>query len=241
MNKPMLYRGPWPQNVSKMAKYAVKSFSGKWQVAVTCDLGGGLRHIAVESGDAGIADQVNRIKKTIVGQEGGAFYINEHHHLIVPVAEDGSSHYYEAGKVNPDFTFNFEGNRLTTKPVNSDGMPLSPGDSWVGPRPGIPYKLAAGGNDIYYETPALTDEDPPTARRGVIKKVMLSAVLNNKNAVARSVETIYNIRGHQGGRFYVNEHKAIFTPVDKGDGNGLDYIYCGQVDILSWFPEPPLT
>jgi hypothetical protein len=36
----------------------------------------------------------------------------------------------------------------------------------------------------------------------------------------------------------VNEHGAIFTPVSAGDGNGLDYVYCGQIDRTAWFPEP---
>jgi energy-coupling factor transporter ATP-binding protein EcfA2 len=26
--------------------------------------------------------------------------------------------------------------------------------------------------------------------------------------------------------------------LDKGDGNGLNYVYCGQVDLTAWFPEP---
>ena len=51
---------------------------------------------------------------------------------------------------------------------------------------------------------------------------------------------ISNVRGHQGGRFYVNEHGAIFTPVDGEDGNGIDYVYCGQVNPVAWSPEPRL-
>jgi len=49
-----------------------------------------------------------------------------------------------------------------------------------------------------------------------------------------------NEYGHQGGRFYVNEHGAMFTPVGSGDGNGLDYIYCGNIERSAWFPEPPV-
>ncbi len=241
MEKPILYRGQWPRNVNKTAKYAVRNIEGRLRVTVICDLEDGLRFLAVESGDIGIADQVNKVKRAITGQDGGQFYINEYQHLIVPVTESSSSYYYEAGKVNTDFIFEFEGKRLTTKPIDLNGTPLSPGDLWVGPRPGIPYVLSAGGNDIYYETPALTNEDPPKVRAGVTQRVNLSKKLQDKKVVARTVDAIYKIRGSQGGRFYVNEHKAIFTPVDKGDGNGLDYIYCGQVDTLAWFPEPPLA
>lgn len=56
----------------------------------------------------------------------------------------------------------------------------------------------------------------------------------------RAVRPIADVRGHQGGRFYVNEHGAVFTPVGAGDGNGLDYLYCGQIDREAWFPEPPV-
>jgi len=52
---------------------------------------------------------------------------------------------------------------------------------------------------------------------------------------------VSDIRGHQGGRFYVNEHGAIFTPVAAGDGNGLDFVYCGKIDRTAWFPEPPIA
>ena len=30
----------------------------------------------------------------------------------------------------------------------------------------------------------------------------------------------------------------MFSPVSAGDGNGIDYIYCGQIDKTAWFPEP---
>lgn len=238
---PELYRGQWPQNVNKTAKYAVKIVDGNWKVTVRYDLGEGLIFLAVESADTEIADRVNQIKRAVDGQEGGVFYINEYQHLIVPVARDGSSHYYGGGKVSPYFVFEFEGKQLTSKPVDLNGTPLNPGDTWIGPRPGIPYVLAAGGKDIYFDTPALTQSNPPSVRQGVTRKVQLSKAINDASAVTRAVRPIWDVRGHQGGRFYVNEHKAIFTPVDIGDGNGLNYIYCGQVESDNWFPEPPLV
>jgi hypothetical protein len=33
---------------------------------------------------------------------------------------------------------------------------------------------------------------------------------------------------------------AVATPSTAGDGNGLDYVYCGQIDRQVWFPEPPV-
>jgi hypothetical protein len=140
--------------------------------------------------------------------------------------------------VKADFVFEFEGRNLTSKPVNRDGLSLRPGDSWDGPRPGIPYVLAAGGQDIYFESPALTDGKPPEIREGVTRKVHLSKVLKDKEAVSRAIAPVLQIRGHHGGRFYVNERQAIFSPVDSRDGNGLNYVYCGQINLTAWFPEP---
>lgn len=242
MNTLTLYRGVWPQNVSKLAKYAVRFVEGDWKVTVLYDAGDGLRYLAVEGGAPDIATRVNSVKTALSDQPGGAFYVNEYRHILVPVTADASSrvgsHYYMAGRLDTDFRFEFEGQPLTAKPVNPDGTPLSRKDRWVGPRPGIPYVLAAGGCDIYYETPALTDGDPPTIRPSMTRRVQLSKVIVDKSLIETATWPISSVRGHRGGRFYVNEHRATFTPVDSGDGNGIDYIYCGTVNPSAWFPEP---
>lgn len=242
MSRPMLYRGVWPQNVSKLAKYAVRSIDGDWRITVLYEAGEGLRYLAVEGGDKKLVDFINSVKTALGEKPGGAFYVNEYGHLIVPVTGDpasgANSHYYFGSCVKGEFRFEFEGQRLTSRPVKPDGTSLVPGDSWLGPRPGIPYVLAAGGGDIYYETPALTDSDPPSVRPMMTRRVQLSKVLSNKALLARAVKPIADIRGHSGGRFYVNEHGAIFTPVNSGDGNGIDYVFCGQIEPYAWFPEP---
>lgn len=244
MNTPILYRGVWPQNVSKLAKYAVRFVDGGWKITVLYEAGEGLRYLAVEGAEADLVQRINAVKTTLRDQSGGAFYVNEFRHVLVPVADASASglgsHYYYAGQLEADLSFEFEGAPLTTKPVRPDGTPLNPGDRWVGPRPGIPYVLAAGGGDIYHESPALTEDDPARVRPSMTRRVQLSKVLGDKAAVARAVRPVASVRGHQGGRFYVNEHGAMFTPVGAGDGNGLDYIYCGQIDRAAWFPEPPV-
>lgn len=236
-----LYRGPWPQNVSKLAKYAVRFVDGEWKVTVLYDVGDGLKFLAVDGGGATIAKLVNAAKVAARDQPGGAFYVNEYRHIIVPVAappESGvNSAYYYAGRLETDLSFEFEGERLHTKPVDRHGNPLQRGAKWVGPRPGIPYKLAAGGDDIYYETPALTDTDPPAIRPNMTRKVMLSKVLANARAAAEAARTIEAVRSRAGGRFYVNEHGAIFTPVSGNEG-GIEYVFCGTIDPMRWFPEP---
>lgn len=245
MSAPNLYRGLWPQNVSKLAKYALRFLDGAWKITVLYEAGEGLRYLAVDGEGASLIQRINAVKTALRNQLGGAFYVNEFRHVLVPVADSSGSgfgsHYYSAGRLETDLTFEFEGARLTTKPVRPDGSSLAPGDRWLGPRPGIPYVLAAGGSDIYYESPALTDTEPPSVRLGMTRKVQLSKVLRDKSAVSRPVRLVASVRGHQGGRFYVNEHGAMFTPVGAGDGSGLDYIYCGQIERAAWFPEPRIS
>ena len=236
-----LYRGPWPNNVSKLAKYAVRFTDGEWKVTVLYDAGDGLRYLAVDGGGAAVAKQVNAVKSAVRDQPGGAFYVNEYRHILVPVAADPStglqSVYYFAGRFNGDFQFEFERSLLSTRPIDRDGRALKPGDTWIGPRPGIPYVLAAGAKDVYFETPALTDTDPPQIRAKVTRRVMLSKVLRDASVAAEAARKISAIRSHAGGRFYVNEHGAIFTPVTEA-GAGISYIYCGQLEMEKWFPEP---
>ncbi len=244
MSDPVLYRGPWPQNASKLAKYAVRFVNGQWRITVLYEAGEGLRYLAVEGGGERLIENINTVKARLQAQLGGAFYVNEYRHVLVPVGAHGetgaSSHYYYAGLLHDDFSFEYDGKPLLTKPVDASGKGLKPGTAWVGPRPGIPYVLAAGGGDIYYETPALSDTDPPRVMPMTKRRVRLSRVLSSKSAVREAVQPIAAIRGHQGGRFYANEHRAMFTPVAAGDGNGLDYVYCGQIDLAAWFPEPPI-
>jgi len=245
MNQPELYRGLWPQNVSRLAKYGVRFIDRVWRISVLYEADEGLRFLAVDNAVGDLAERINAVKQAVGDGPGGAFYVNEYRHVIVPIRDSTSgvagSAYYSAGRLDVDLTFEFEGAPLSTRPVRPDGTLLQPGESWVGPRPGVPYVLSAGGGDVYYETPALTDDDPPRLRPGMTRKVSLSKVLADKDAVAHAVQPVAAIRGHAGGRFYVNEHSAIFSPIDKGDGNGLDYIFCGTIDKTAWFPEPRLA
>ena len=77
MKKPTLYRGLWPQNVSRLAKYAVRFLDGNWKVTVLYEAGDGLRYLAVEGGDADLASSINSVKIALGEQPGGAFYVNE--------------------------------------------------------------------------------------------------------------------------------------------------------------------
>ena len=209
-----LYRGVWPQNVSKLAKYAVRFTDGTWKVAVLYEAGEGLRYLAVEGGATDVATRVNAVKTAQRDQPGGAFYVNEYRHIIVPVTGDaasgtGSSLTTLQADSETDFRFEFRGSAAY------DGSRLDRMERRCSPRraagsaraPGNPLLCArcCGGGDIYYETPALTDVDIP--RRSVPRddpqKVQLSKILGNKSQLGEGcyapIAGIFC--GHQGGRF----------------------------------------
>src|SRR5665647_407984 len=91
MNAPQLYRGVWPQNVDRLAKYAVRFVDGDWKVAVRCETEEEPRYLAVRGAGADLADRVNAIKTAVHGQLGGAFYVNEYRHILVPVNDSALS------------------------------------------------------------------------------------------------------------------------------------------------------
>ena len=242
MNVPSLYRGLWPQNVSKLAKYSVRFVDGAWKVTVLYEAGAGLRYLAVEGGGTEVASRINDIKTALRDEPGGAFYVNEYRHLIVPVAGSSSSgtgsHYYYAGRLETDFSFEFDGRLLTTKPIRGNGTPLAVGESWVGPRPGIPYVLAAGAVDIYYETPALTEDDPPNVRTSMRRKVQLSKIVRDNVVVKRACRPIADIRGHQGGRV-LRERARCHVHTARCGRRQRSRLHLLRTDrSIAWFPEP---
>lgn len=110
--------------------------------------------------------------------------------------------------------------------VDLDGKALRPGDTWAGPHAGIPYVLVAGGNDVYYRT---------FPRANVEKRVKLS-VERGKSAAEQIARLLSTFKGSGGGRFYVNEFSSVFSPINGTDS--LQYLYIGQIDLGSWFPDP---
>jgi hypothetical protein len=68
------------------------------------------------------------------------------------------------------------------------------------------------------------------------KKVRLSKFLGRDKA-ASVAAVIRNIKGFDGGRFFVNEFKVIFAPIKEA--SEWRYVYIGQLDPEDWFPEPP--
>lgn len=219
-----VFRGNCPANVAKDAKYTVRSGKMGPVVALTYNTGDDERWYMTTENHPELVAKVNAVKTAHGGAPNGSFYINEYSQVIVPVV--GSSDYYIAGTYEKRLRFEFEGRTLSGDPLDLDGNPISPGGQWTGPHPGIPYVLAAGGSDIYYDC---------IPRPNVTKRVKLSKVLDPSTA-AEVAGRIREHKGYNGGRFYVNEFRSIFAPIQEG--YEWQYIYVGELDLTKWFPMP---
>lgn len=220
-----IFIGNRPSNVRKSAKYQIRSRAGGHVVAITYEADEGERWYPTSDQHPELVKMVNDVKKTHGIAPGGSFYINEYHQVIVPVA-GGSRDYYLAGEYHKPLRFEFEGRQISGEAINLEGHPLSPGALWTGPHAGIPYKLAAGGYDIYYTF---------SPRPDVEKKVKLSAQIGIEKA-SIAATPIREIAGTSGGRFYVNEFGCIFKPM--ATNYGIEYLYVGQIDLSNWFNKP---
>lgn len=216
------FTGNCPRNVSKDAKYSVRSGpKGPVVGLLYCTADDERWHMSTEAHPE-LVERVNAAKTAHGGAANGPFYINEFKQVIVPVGE--TSQYYLAGRYDQPLRFEFEGRTISGEPIGADGRRLRPGDTWEGPHAGIPYVLSAGGNDVYYRT---------WPRPDVEKQVKLS-VVRGKATAEQMARLLSALKGPGGGRFYVNEFGCVFSPVSRPDS--LDYIYFGQIDLGSWFP-----
>lgn len=221
------YTGNCPRLAPRDAKYAVRWHEGSFAVSLIYRLGPTERVYLATEGHDELVRRVNEVKEALTDRPGGVFYINEWRQVIVPVA--GEEDYYYVGEYHENLEFDFDGKILSGRPVGPDGQPLKTGDTWWGPHPGIPYKLRAGVRDIAYEL-----------RIGLnrIREVRLSEIVGAE-AAARTAQKIRLVRDEAGGRFYVNEWRAIFTPVTKK--GEIRYVYVGQLEESDpWFPKPQI-
>jgi hypothetical protein len=222
-----VYRGNCPGNVNKDAKYAIRSGRLGPVVALTYNTTDDEKWYMSTESHPELVAIVNAVKVAHGGALNGSFYINEYKQVIVPIV--GGNSYYFAGKYSKPLRFEFEGRILSGEAIDWDGHPLVPGAEWMGPHPGIPYVLAAGGNDVYYSF---------SPRPNVEKRVKLSTVIDSQIAVEVSAK-IREHKGFSGGRFYVNEFGSIFAPIQEG--YDWRYIYVGQIELSKWFPEAGST
>ncbi len=217
-----IFSGNCPHNVSKDAKYGVGGPDSRIRLIYSTKEGERWR-LSTEAHPA-LAEMVNDIKMLHGSGPNGPFYINEFKQVIVPVGP--SATYYYAGTYDQPLRFEFEGKTISGEPVDFSGKPLRPGDTWVGPHAGIPYVLKASGNDIYFRT---------FPRPNVEKRVSLSDV-RGKSVAEKLARLLAAFKGPGGGRFYVNEFRAVFSPISSE--GVLQYIYIGQIDLDSWFSAP---
>ncbi|MFV2084467.1 hypothetical protein [Micromonospora sp. LOL_021] len=215
------FHGNCPKNVSKDAKYAIRTGARGPVVALTYHSSNQERWLATTEDHPDLVKMVNAIKANIGAAPNGPFYINEYSQVIVPVGPNAT--YYLAGDYDLALEFEFEGTLLSGVANES----LKPRDPWTGPHPGIPYVLKAGDLDIYY-----TAQPRPNVER----KVFLSEHVG-KDRARPVADRVRAVKGWNGGRFYINEWREMFAPVSSA--NGLQYEYIGYLDENDpWFPKP---
>ena len=212
-----LWGGNRPANVNKDAKYTVK-LDGTIQL--TYRLSDEDKALLTATEHPELAERVNDVKDEHGFTRGGPFYIDEYRNVLVPAGDDGT--YYNAGKYDQDLQFTFEGS--TIGPVPPDG--LEPGEVWKGPHVGIPYVLAAGANDIYYEF---------ESRPQVITRRKLSKTAGKQSAAALA-RRLAGVKGDRGGRVYINERRHFLAPVEVD--HEWQYLYLGALGEDPWFAEP---
>lgn len=217
-----IYKGNCPRSVSKDAKYTIRSGKKGPVVGMVYETSDDERWYPTSDEHPELVSMVNAVKTTLGGAPQGSFYINEYKQVIVPVV--GQDEYYLAGSYDRPLRFTFEGKILSGEPINLEGNPLSPGDVWVGPHPGIPYVLCAGGKDIRYSA---------MIRPCVEKTYKLTKIIGAENA-QQTIQMIKAVKGFAGGSFYVNEFCSIFAPVMEQEE--VEYLYIGKLDLDVWFP-----
>jgi len=216
------FDGNCTSNVSKDAKYSVRNDEGEWKVGLVYETPDGERWYPVSDKHSELVEMVNRIKKEITKKPGGVFYINEYKQVIVPTV--GNKTYYLAGEYSKPLEFEFEQKILSGDAKDFAGKPLSPGDEWNIPHPGIKYIISSSPCDIYYDR---------EIRPRVTKRYKLSDY-QKPNTVGKICDMINAVK--TAGRFYINEFGHIFTPTGQ---NPVKYIYVGKLENLNdWFPKP---
>lgn len=214
------YTGNIPSNVSHDSKYHVRRSTEGWEIMVVYRLSDEEKALVTTNAHPRLVELVNGVKADYQGVPGGAFYIDEYRHVLVPT-NDGCmlAGYYEA-----DLHFRFEGREIGPRPAES----IEPGQVWPGLRVGIAYTLTADGRDVRYKV---------ETRPNVIAEMRLSKAIGAAAAARVSSRLARHKPG--GGRIYINEAGEFFAPVQR-DGEWIA-IYLGALSGGDWFPDPVRT
>ena len=214
------FEGNIPANVSKDAKYSVKREQGKWAIQLLYRLNNlGEKALLATRDHPELVKMVNAVKDEIVGQPGGAFYINEFRQVLVPAAN--GKEYYCAGRYEDLLIFDFEGKTISAVPET-----LEPGTAWEGPHVGIPYTLTAGAKDVKFER-----------RRGQRISTELLSGHTSAHEARLLTRRLEQIKGSSGGTIYINERRHFFAPIATDEGVAYQYL-ASLGDGDPWFKEP---
>lgn len=205
------YDGPRPKVSGRQGRYKVNLND---QIEALYPIVSGMRAVLTTEQHPQLLAMVNAVKQTAGGSRGGPFLINEHKQVLVPT----SAGWFVAGTYEEIIEFELDGEIISPEPPPD----LSPGDHWPGPRVGMTYTLAAGGNDIYCRV--------EVGNREVDVKLSEQAGVEANFLAERLAET----KGTDGGRIYINEARQFFAPV--GAGEAPPYLYLGPLDEEPWFP-----
>lgn len=224
-SKLVIFGGNSSSSVTKQGKYRVSHEPEGFSISVIIETPDGIRSYPSTDKHPALVEMVNSVKEQVQGAPGGQFFINEWRQVIVPAGDDSTR--YLAGEYHHDIILSLDGAEFSGRPHDAYGNLLKPGDSWTGrPRPGIEYTLKAGGADIQYTVPLGPDRE---------LVCRLSKVAGAEQA-RRTARKIAAVKGNKGGRFFVNEFRAVFGPKPMPDG--YDFVFIGVLsDSDPWFPK----
>ncbi|MFX0202045.1 MAG: hypothetical protein ACFFCW_38525, partial [Candidatus Hodarchaeota archaeon] len=157
-------------------------------------------------------DDLERICLGLTGQGGGRFFINEYRQVVKPHVSGDGRCYFVGEYPDAHFTFDVDGEEID----NSDDSNLDIGDPWPYQAVGVRYQFNAGRRDIYMKIE-------------IDKETMYLLYLRGDLGINCQylMDTLGRARNYKSGRFYVNEHGLIFTPVEVRWGEWED-IYVGR-------------
>src|SRR5690348_8616746 len=105
------FTGNCPNNVSKDAKYSVRTRNGQLVVGLLNRTDHGEEWHAATDEHPELITMVNAVKARMADSANGPFYINEYGQVIVPAGPQAE--YYLAGEYDGLLRFEFEGHLLS--------------------------------------------------------------------------------------------------------------------------------